>query len=205
MMYRVYENGEWLEDYPPSIDGINDGNDWYGQRLVDINLVTDNGKVYYPVSDSFDVRRIEYGGSERVLISYIAAADGDYSSCNDRAVCIAIINSDRENVTISLPLQICRGLSSAANPKFVTSSTDEFGDVTLLTWSDGTDLMYYNINKLFNDYVSNSGDDNGTLIKAGLTEGVQAINGKNVPIFIRNECTEQGYAIMSTNDEQRTE
>lgn len=65
--------------------------------------------------------------------------------------------------------------------------------------------MYYNINKLFNDYVSNSGDDNGTLIKAELTEGVQAINGKNVPIFIRNEGTEQGYAIMSTNDEQRTE
>lgn len=202
MMYRVYENGEWSEDYPPSINGINNGNDWYGQRLVDINLVTDDGKVYYPVSDSFDVRRIEYGGSERVLISYIADADGDYSSCNDRAVCIAVINPDPENVSISLPLQICRGLSSVANPKFVTSSTDEFGDVTLLTWSDGTDLMYYNINKLFNDYISNSGDDNGTLIKAGLTEGVQAINGKNVPVFILNEGTEQGYAIMSTDDER---
>lgn len=201
MMYRVYENGEWSETYDPNTE-INDGKDWYGQRLVDINLVTTDGKVYYPVSDSFDAHRIDYRGAERVLVSFVVDADNDFSTTMDRAACIAVIDPERDNSSISLPVQLSEGLSNIGNPKFVTTESDEFGSVTLLTWNDGTDLMYYNVNKLFNDYISNSGDDVNLTVPAGLAEGMQQLNGKNIPVFVLREGTEQGYAVMSTDDDK---
>ncbi|MCI8373202.1 MAG: hypothetical protein HFI75_12605 [Lachnospiraceae bacterium] len=195
MMYRIYENGEWSEEYystETAYQGEDMKEQWYGQRLADINLKDNEGNIYYPITGYADVTTVVRGGEEKVLITYVVDTDGNISTSTDRIVCMSVMTppSELADSTTSLPIQLSSTGIPVSNTKFQKAFSD-FGEITLITFTQGDNLVYLDLNRLFNgitlseeDEVDASFTDQDTV---GIVESTLTVNGKEIPYYTLKE------------------
>ena len=151
MMYRIYEDGQWLEDYYAEEENYAGIEDMYGQRLVDINLRDEEGKDYFPITGHNDIGVVSRNGEELVLISYIYDLDGDLLTSNDRAVCISAMKPDGKAYEIAPPIQL-NETGNAAHVSIDKAVDDKYGDISVITWAQNDELMYMNLTRLFDGF-----------------------------------------------------
>ncbi len=205
MMYRIYEDGAWSEEYYSTETAYQDAGmqeQWYGQRVADINFKDTEENIYYPLTGYADVTTVKQGEEEKVLLTYVVDTDCNISTSDDRIVCMSIMTPPSESAdsTISLPIQ----LSSTGIPVSGTQfqkAFSQFGEITLITFTEGTDLVYLDLTELFNgitlseedkEEVDESYTDADTI---GIVESTIEINGKTIPYYTLKEGVKAAIAV----------
>lgn len=206
MMYRIYENGEWSEEYYQSetaYQGEGMKEQWYGQRVADINLKDSDGNTYYPITGYSDATTVDRNGEQLVLLTYVMDTDNNISTSTDRIVCMSVMTppSGDKDSTISLPIQLSTMGVPVSDTQFQKAFSDEFGEIDLITFTQGTDLMYMDLTELFNgvtlseqdrEEVDPSFTDADTI---GIVESTMTVEGKEIPYYTLKEGVEADIAV----------
>ncbi len=201
-MYRIYENRAWSETYSES-EQEKYGDEWYGQRILDVNLSDPDGnRTYYPLAGQTDMISTTYEGENKILATYVVDGDNNLATSTDRTIFMSVLTpgSDGSMVT-SAPINLS-GMADVSHPRFARSVTDEFGEVDLIVWAQNGELRYLNLDKLFGDYdLGDDSGDNPDEDKTMLEKSeITLPNGTKIPSYTLKDSYDAGVAIYNTPD-----
>ena len=206
-MYRIYENGAWSETYSESEEGKY-GDEWYGQRILDVNLSDPEGMTtYYPLAGQTDMISTIYEGENKILAAYVVDGDNNLATSTDRTVFMSVLTPGSDNSMLtSAPINLS-GMADVSHPRFVKSVTDEFGEVNMIVWAQNGELRYLNLDKMFGDYdfgnesESIPDEDKIMLEKSEIT----LPNGNKIPSYTLKDGYHAGVAIYNDPDPETGE
>lgn len=193
MMYRIFENGAWSEEYYSTESAYQSEsmkNQWYGQRVADINLKDTEGNIYYPITGYADITTVKRGDDEKVLITYVIDTDRNISTSTDRIVCMSVMTppNETDDSTTSLPIQLSKAGIPVSGTQFQKINS-KYGEINLITFTQGNNLVYLDLNHIFNGITLSAqdkeelGDSYTDEDTVGIVESTIAINGKDIPYY----------------------
>lgn len=205
MMYRIYENGEWSEEYystETAYQGDHMKEQWYGQRVADINLQDSEGNIYYPITGYADVTTVDRNGEEMVLITYVVDTDKNISTSTDRIVCMSVMTppSEENDSTTSLPIQLSTMGIPVSHTQF-QKAFSQYGEIDLITFTQGNDLVYLDLTELFNGVTLSDqdreelGDSYTNEDTVGIVESTITVNGKEIPYYTLKDGVQPALAV----------
>ncbi len=221
MMYRIYENGQWLDSYYPVETQYKNYADFYGQRLADINVKDADGNTHYPLTGLVDMETIVVNGKEIIGVTYVYDSDSNLATTTDRTVCLSVLEPDGQTHKTSLPLQLS-DMTDVSHPTLHKLNTDKHGVLTIATWAQNNEMMYADLTHLFggeplseeskaeleesflNGDESYSNYTNIEELFADITKGVirttVSLNGRDVSCYILKDSSVATQAFPNTVD-----